>query len=400
MSTFGIQYLEDGPGVTTIAPGEARARLRAACERLPISLVLIGWNLPHPLVHACGEEAARAGAHLFRWHPLLTGDGTFVPRPEWQTIGLDGDPVPGFRGMPEFTFVCPNRPAVREAALHHLYNVLQPGDYQGVFLDRIRYPSPAANPSSLLACFCEDCHRAASAEGLDLEAARRHIRSLVATPEHAPSFARTLLALAPAPSDAALEALCAFLDFRARSITRFVQAAADLVHAEGLAVGLDCFSPALGHMVGQDAGALDAHCEWIKIMAYGHTLGPAGLPFELLDLADWLLSQRSAGESETMERLSLATRLPLPSTRAALREQGLSPEALAAETRRGRAIGVSTLLAGIELVEIEGVTRLNPAQIAADLRAFHAAGADGLVLSWDLLHIPLERLELVRAIWP
>ena len=400
MSTFAIQYLEDGPGVTTIAPSEARARLRAACERLPISLVLVGWNLPHLLVHACGEEAAHAGAHLFRWHPLLTGDGTFVPRPEWQTVGLDGDSVPGFRSMPEFTFVCPNRPAVREAALHHLYKVLQPGHYQGVFLDRIRYPSPAANPSSLLACFCEDCHRAASAEGLDLEAARRHIRSLVATPEHALSFARTLLALAPAPSDSALAALCAFLDFRARSITRFVQAAADLVHAEGLAVGLDCFSPALTHMVGQDAGALDAHCEWIKIMAYGHTLGPAGLPFELLDLAHWLVSQRSAGESETMEWLSLATRLPLPSTRALLREQGLSPEALAAETRRGRAVGVSTLLAGIELVEIEGVTRLNPAQITADLRAFHAAGADGLVLSWDLLYIPLERLELVRAIWP
>ena len=400
MAAFAIQYLEDGPGIAEIVPDDARARLRAACQRLPISLVLIGWNLPYALVHACSEEAERAGAHLFRWHPLLTGDGTFVPRPEWQTVGLDGDPVPGFRGMPEFTFVCPNRPAVREAVLHHLYNVLQRGDYHGVFLDRIRYPSPAANPARLLACFCDDCQRAASAEGFDLESARRDIRRLAATPEHALSLVRALLdPLTPASTDPALAALCAFLDFRARSITRFLQAVADLVHAEGLAVGLDCFSPALTHMVGQDLGTLDTHCEWIKIMAYGHTLGPAGLPFELLGLTDWLVSQRAVSESETMEWLSLATRLPLPPTRAALREQGLPPEALAAETRRARAIGVSTLLAGIELVEIEGVARLNQAQIAADLRAFHEAGADGLVLSWDLWHIPLERLELVRAIW-
>jgi len=396
---FAIQYLEDGPAVAAIAPGDARARLRAACERLPISLVLLGWNLPPALVQTCGEEAARAGAHLFRWQPLLTGDGTFVPRPEWRTIGPDGEPVSGFRGMPEFTFVCPNRPTVREAVLNHLHDMLRSDDYRGVFLDRIRYPSPAVDPTSLLACFCDDCQRVALAEGFDLEAARWRIRRWVTTPEHALSFVRVLLdPLAPASSDPALAALRAFLDFRARSITRFVRAAADLVHAEGLAVGLDCFSPALTYMVGQDLSALDPLCDWIKIMAYGHTLGPAGVPFELLDLADWLVGQRWASELQALEWLSLATRLELPRTRAALRERGLAPEALAAETRRARAAGVSTLLAGIELVEIEGVTRLDPAQITADLQAFRAAGADGLVLSWDLWYIPLERLELVRAI--
>jgi hypothetical protein len=77
---------------------------------------------------------------------------------------------------------------------------------------------------------------------------------------------------------------------------------------------------------------------------------------------------------------------------------GLPPEALAAEVRRARAAGVETLLPGIELVEIEGVTHLTRAQIAADLQALSAAGADGLVLSWDLWHIPPERLELVREI--
>ena len=35
----------------------------------------------------------------------------------------------------------------------------------------------------------------------------------------------------------------------------------------------------------------------------------------------------------------------------------------------------------------------------ADLDAFRAAGADGLALSWDLWHIPIERLELVRTVY-
>ena len=38
-------------------------------------------------------------------------------------------------------------------------------------------------------------------------------------------------------------------------------------------------------------------------------------------------------------------------------------------------------------------------QIEADLRALKAAGADGLSLSWDLWHMPLERLEIVREVW-
>jgi hypothetical protein len=400
MAEFGVQYLEDGPGVAEITPAEAGARLRAACERLPLSLVLLGWNLPRAVAQACNEEACQAGATVYRWHPLLTGDATFVPRPEWRVIGLDGDPVPGFRGLPEFTFVCPNRRAVREAVFQHLQDALQSGDYHGVFLDRIRYPSPAMDPSSLLACFCEECRRAASDDGFDLEAAGPRMRRLAAAPQCAESFVLALLdALAGSPSDPDLVVLRQFLDFRRRSVARFVQGAADLVHAQGLAVGLDCFSPALMPLVGQDLAMLDPLCEWIKVMTYGHALGPAGLPFEILDLADWLVDQRSASESQALAWLSRGLSLPLRPTRAALRKHGLLPQALAAETKRARAEGVRTLLAGIELVEIEGVTRLDPAQVAADLQAFRAAGADGLVLSWDLWHIPLERLDTVRAIW-
>jgi len=290
--TFAVQYLEDGPGVAALAPADASARLRAAFGRLPISLVLLGWTLPQVLVQACGDEASRTGADLFRWHPLLAGDGTFVPRPEWRPVGLDDAPVPGFRALPQFTFVCPNRSAVRDAVLHHLDGVLHSGDYRGVFLDRIRCPSPSANPGSLLACFCQECQRAASAEGFDLEAAQREIRSLVARREDALPVGQTLLdPIVPASSNRAMRTLRRFLDFRMRSVARLVEAAADLVHERGLAVGLDCFSPCLAYVVGQDLALLDRYCDWIKIMTYGHALGPAGLLFELLGLADWPADQ-------------------------------------------------------------------------------------------------------------
>jgi hypothetical protein len=385
-----IQYLEDSPEIDAIAPEEAGAHLRAAFDRLPLDVVIVGWRLPAALFHTCAREAARAGARLYRWHPLLTGDAIFRPRPEWRVIGLDGRPVPGFRGLPELTFLCPNRPAVREAALAHLWRAIHARGYQGVFLDRIRYPSPAADPRRLLACFCQDCRAAAAAQGLDLPAVREEIWAL--PPQ---TLAQALLDRQTAAPDG----VRAFLEFRAQSVTRFVHAAAALARAEGLEVGLDCFSPALTWMVGQDLSALDPCADWTKLMTYGHTLGPAGLPFELLELAGWLAEQGAMGEPEALQCLARAAGLLLPATRSALAEDGLPPGGLAGEIRRARAAGVRTPLAGLELVRLAGVTHLSEPQIAADLQAFRSAGAAGLALSWDLRHMPLEWLELVAWRW-
>jgi len=397
VTILAVQYLEPGPHLVTLTPGEVRAKLRAALAQLPISLVLLGWQVPQPLLDVCREEAARTGARLFRWQPLLTGDGTFMPRPEWRAIGLSGEPAPGFHNMPEFTFACPNQPAVREAVRAHLQQVIKDNHYAGFFLDRIRYPSPAADPARWLACFCPACHRAAAEMDFDLAAAHRHIKRLLAEPEQTRSFIHHLLDPAPAePANPATASLQTFLNFRALSITRFIQAIAAMLRAEGLAVGLDCFSPALTHLVGQDLAELDACAAWTKVMTYAHTLGPAGLPFELLGLANWLVAQRGVAESQAMAWLAQATRLPLPLTRVRLQAEGVSSEALQAEIKRARQSGLKTLLAGLEFVELEGVAQLRPAQIGADLQAVRLAGADGLVLSWDLWAIPLERLRLIQ----
>jgi hypothetical protein len=400
MTLLAVQYLEAGPQVAAIPPERVRARLRAACERLPLTHVLIGWNVPQPTLDACREETHRAGAKLYRWHPLLTGDGTFFPRPAWRTLGLRGEPVPGFQDMPEFTFVCPNSPKARTAVLDRVRQVVGSGDYDGLFLDRIRYPSPAADPGRWLACFCGHCEQVAAQTGLDLAHQRQMLRELLGRPERWVPFLQVLLG-SPDPVYLPIDLILlrAFLDFRARSVTGLVCEAADLIRAAGLEVGLDGFSPALTRMVGQDLSGLHRCAEWTKIMTYGHTLGPAGLPFELLALAQWVLSSQAVGPGAALAALSQASGLPLPTSLDDLKAPGLSPQALAAEIRRGRAAGIGQLLAGVELVEIEGITHLRPPQIAADLRALREAGADGLVLSWDLWHIPLDWLELVGRMW-
>ena len=393
-----IQYLEDAPELDQLDENAVVEKLRRAAEILPITHLLIGWRLPPRLLEACRTEAGRGGMRFMRWHPLLTGDGSFQPRRPWQVINLQGQPVRGFHDMPEFTFVCPNQPAVQDGIQQRIAELLDQGLYQGFFLDRIRFPSPAAGLLDNLACFCPCCLEKAAAGGLDLAQLQRSLQLLAARPG---GRRRLVEALLGGQTDTGLPDLPRFLAFRRQSVTDFIAALARPLRAAGMEIGLDCFSPCLAGMVGQDLAAVSPHADWIKLMSYAHTLGPAGVPFELLGLYDELTREAGLDESAALACLGQACALPLPATRQELERQGLSPQALESEMRRGVAAAATAacaapVLAGFELVEIEGVAQLNPAQISTDLAAIQHAGVAGLSISWDLRHIPLERLELVK----
>jgi hypothetical protein len=382
---FAVQYLESHyPDAT---PVSVRHRLRQACERLPISLVLLGWELPPALEEAVAEETTRQHAQLFRWQPLLTGDAhTDIPI-EWATHGPRGNSIPGHGGMSEFTFICPNRSAVADFLSERVESVAASGLFQGIFLDRIRFPSPSADPLSNLACFCQHCSRLAADAGLDLELVRRYFQSL--------------------PTDAVVSSLLgqstqlgspleSFLDFRAASITRTVRAVSNQVHSLNLSIGLDCFSPALTRMVGQDLSPLDGTADWVKIMSYPRVFGPAGISFELLGLAEWLI-QHGLGEVETMQLLAEASGLPVPASKAELGRAGLGSETVQQEIHRGYEMGLSNLLAGITMVKMKKVHESTSEQIQCDLKA--SLSADGLVISWDLWLTPLVYLDKIRTLW-
>jgi hypothetical protein len=390
--TIAVQYLEyHSPRQHT--PQAVRQRLQAAFDRLPISLVLLGWNTPRHLADVCAKITAQHKARLFLWHPLLTSDGVFFPLPEWRTIGLNGESLAGFHGEPDFTFICPNHPAARQTVLQRLSAVLRGSPFQGIFLDRIRFPSPAAAPDAQLACFCQACRQAASQEGLDLDAVQLFLTSRLSHPEGCQYLTETLLNPTHAQSEADLFA--SFLDFRQRSITRIVREAASIATAQGMAVGLDCFSPCLTRMVGQDLTELNATCEWIKIMTYTHTMGPAGMPYELLGLAGWLNSRLRIPRAQILHCLIEASGLPLPAKLSALRKDGLPSQTIEVEIGLGRSLGVTRLLMGLALVDLPGVNSASAEQHSADLAACRSAHPDGLVLSWDLWHISPERLEQV-----
>jgi hypothetical protein len=190
-----------------------------------------------------------------------------------------------------------------------------------------------------------------------------------------------------------------FLAFRKRSISDFLAIVSTPLRQAHLELGLDCFSPCLTHMVGQDLDAMSEFVDWIKLMTYTHTFAPAGLPFELSGLLQYLTSTTHLKEAHTLKLMNQFTGLQFPTSYEALKKDGFSTSTLENEVRRGVEACSVPVLAGLELVELGGVTYQNSDHILADLVGVKRANPAGLALSWDLLHIPLEWLDLVRQVY-
>lgn len=312
---------------------------------------------------------------MLLWHPLLTGDGGWEPEPSWRVLGANGEPAPAYQNMVEFSFLCPNKASMREASWEHLQSVLRRGDFDGVFLDRMRFPSPAVDPVGAMGCFCDDCKEKAE-ELHDFQEQLLH----ASTSE-----------LSEAVFGANAGTWSRLFQLRCEWIAEWIAQVSQELRALRLEVGLDCFSPLLTRMVGQDLQLLEDSADWIKIMSYGHVYAPAGIPGELLA---WC-----SGSSSLLHTIAEASGVALPETIQQLETAGLSSDALLQEARTARMLLKAPVYAGIELVALEGITRLSEQQIVSDVEAFRKSGVNGLSLSWDLWHIPLRHLEWVAMSW-
>lgn len=386
-----VQLLEGGAASGAIGPDVAVARLRKAGEQLPISDVCLGWGLPMALVEAVAGEAERQGAALWLWHPLLSGDGRYMPGAD-RAIGRAGAPVDAPGGMGEFTFDCPVRPGALEAALERLDEAAARHPWHGIFLDKIRWPSPSRDPSADLACFCDACHVAAAREGIDLEAISAWLAHAAASPGGRISLVTALL------QGGEDERLDHFLAWRSQRITASVEAAADHIGAhhgpggQATLVALDVFAPALARAVGQDIGVLSRRADFVKGMLYLGTHGPAGMPYELCRLARWL---EAGGVADPAASLSVLLGAPLPSMDDLCRGslQTVVFEAQLDDLRRLAGPGAA---AGIDAVAIDGLAVL-PDAVLEEVVGEAARTGVPVVLSWDLMAIPGDRLARLAA---
>ena len=331
-------------------------RLQAAA---PAAAVICGVGAPEEVSQRIFDLARRAGSEVYLWLPVFSewdGLTEFDPLIDaWGQPFLQGKRLDGFR------FRCPASPRNREAFYEESLRHLRRGDYDGVFLDRIRYPSFQFGLSGVFGCFCSACRERYRRMGLDPDALAEACRAL---PANGGNLLRAFDGARWTIRDQQVQAL---LDARCALIAEALGELTARYRTQEYKIGLDLFTPSLGYFAGQDIRRLALLADFVKPMFYMNTDAPAGLPYEL----------------DVMDRALPGARESL----LGLRSAASVPEFAAREIRETAALLPRTALyCGIEYNRVMPITPIGPSEMREELRVVRGAGAAGVVLSWTLFH--------------
>ena len=382
-----------------------RAHRAAAAAGIDV-LIAGGAEIPELFQALTGPS--RAARQVYLWYAALSDYPRMLP--EHRVVSFRGNPSSGWQGSESwqevgesFVFACPNNPAARSATVAALEQQLAAYAFDGVFLDKIRFPSPANGWEELCTCFCPHCRAAAAQQGLPLTEVQHLLARMPGlTWEKAQPAARLpqagwLAALISGLDEAEQTLLLRFLRFRAQSITRLVEDIQAMTRRRGVRLALDLFSPGLAYLVGQDYPALAGLADWIKPMSYRYANGPAGLRLEIPQFVRGL--ERYLQLKPGAAQLWMKAHIPgfEDADLNALDQAGAPLALIAQETRQAVAwMGAVPVYMGVEAVSIPAFQiDIQPAQVRQMISIARDTGARGIVLAWDLLQMPLKNLQAV-----
>jgi hypothetical protein len=383
-----------------LTPPRAAEAIDRVTSSLDLDILIVGADEIPDLFRALTDRTARRAGRVFLWYNLLSD----IPdmEPSELVVNWRGERSRGWAGWTEgadvretFRFACPNNPQARRKSLGRIRELLARYPFDGVFLDKMRFPSPANGIHEVISCFCDHCRQAAAHSGLDLDAV-------------AELFARGDLARAPNGSpgrNAAApwidtlfgsgSAVARFFRFRCASITGLVAAVRDEVRRLDRTLALDLFAPGLAPFVGQDYRALSQYCAWAKPMTYRTALGPASLRLEIPALAQGLASILHAPKGARA-----APGLPGISAKsiAAMKDHSVPLRIVTREIAAAvRLMDPVPVYFGLELVRYPGVIDTTATLVNDMVAAGRAGIAAGAIISWDIMHAPEEGIRALGA---
>ena len=167
-----VQLYLGGPGGRAVSEEAMRAALDPMERAESFAGVIAGWTVRPEPYRWLRRFTRERGLKLYLWLPVLSEFGEL--RPFRGVEGCGGKPLSGarFDGDETFDFCCPTRRDTGRFLLEIYEERFAWAEFDGVFLDRIRFPAPSAGPQALFSCLCPACREAYGAAGLTEEMLR------------------------------------------------------------------------------------------------------------------------------------------------------------------------------------------------------------------------------------
>lgn len=345
----------------------------------------------------------------YLWYPILADIPDFKIEQE-QSVetfgGLRGYGKNGCwdklgEGEEDFLFLCSSDEEHVRRIFDQYQNKIKENGFDGVFLDRIRFPSPSNGFELLFSCFCKSClNKFYNNYGEDLKGYRNQAKTVF---KKFKTIDINYLQTCQSFFDIIIrDSLKKFYDFRKQNIYQVLKMFADKAKQMGKLVGVDLFAPSLAPLVSQDYQLLAKTCDWIKPMIYCHTSSPAGLPLELYCFIRAILDINPAlDEGQLIREISRIIGVDLPTQINELLKIGISEHIICSEMQKIKEFNLPEeidIYIGIEAVQIPEVCNIDRSILKKYLKSVIKADSKGIILSWDLLKIPDENLKLAGDI--
>ena len=360
-------------------------KLTHVLSRMPVTKVIMGWALDKKLYQRTAEFLAKRNVDFYLWFPVFSETGALeelAPLADIKGQKLE------CRSDEEFSFCCPN-PQNVEKILGIYEREFSSIYFNGVFLDRIRYPSFANSHGSdgVLSCFCQGCRAIYKKENFNID----NIKAALTVP------AADAFEIKEYHGNGKYifknSALSVLLRLKAKVIYNSLERICGFFREKEYGIGFDVFAPFLSPFVGQELVSLSGLCDFIKPMMYRLTNAPAGLPFETESLL------RQTGNADTQKQnfyklfgINTALRAETKCEKSMLEKKSFNLEFAAKELKGFSAASACPVYAGIEINRVKVFAETDPCYIEETVKAYAQTGIRGLALSWNLLDMPEENL--------
>lgn len=380
-----------------------QAKIKKITDIIPLDILIVGARETPGLFKVLSAPDTRLSKEVFLWFNVLSDYRGLEPAEA--VVNYKGSQGGGWSGWVDadedmtetFEFGCVNRPEVRQKVSEHLSDLLNAyPDFDGVFIDKYRFLSPAMGKDQMLACFCPHCYERAKAKGLDLD----EVKAVLLDANH-PAKANTADIPQGAPWLNALlqneDLLGRFLRFRADCITELVRQLSEIIRAKNKKMALDLFAPGLAPVVGQDYSQLGKYAEWGKPMAYRIAKVPASLRLEIPSMVN-AVSEYSGASPESAFKWLQGVMPEFENTSLDdIAAKGVPLSVVARELRAAvELLAPARAYMGLETVSYQDIIDIQPHQVAEVIAVGREAGVAGAILSWDLMYTPLENIQALK----
>ena len=253
----------DSP-VAGFEPKSIISKLSKIYEKLQLACVMIGWD-PGADIGGIIDYVKQRGTDVYLWLPVFSGWDGMKP-----LIGERGGEIEQHYRTDSgerFDFGCPAHPENVKSTILRFETLYRKHAYDGVFLDKIRFPGFMFGAHPIFSCFCDYCRQLHGISG-GFEARGGE------NPLHLTAYDGTRYILGD-------ETISRLFKYKADAVSASIAGLTGYFRESGYKIGLDLLSPFLAFFVGQDYRKLLPLADFVKPMFYRITNAPAGIPFEL-----------------------------------------------------------------------------------------------------------------------